>query len=311
MNREEQLAIGLGWRKGRKRTLSRWPRYRFGTETSGNVGGAMTEARTSSSYIMMFGWLLLAIMIVLVLVFVVPTVLDAFHSSERASTAQQPDPEQVPVPTGDEPTDGTEVSGEPETPVVLPTATPTAQADSDAGYAFMYLTDDGVPILYSSCVPLTVSLDPDGNPVGGETVVVAAVEQAAELTGLDISYVGLAETGDSEATVKVRWVSSKEDEDLAGTTAGRGGSSYRIGGGESKLVRGNIWLRTDHPDAVGPAENAEVWKGVALHELGHVLGLGHVEDPESLMAPVGQLDLTEGDKHGFDAVGQGRCWEQE
>lgn len=311
MNREEQLAVGLGWRKGHGGVFSRWPRYRFNNGTTGDVGGAMTVARTPSSYLVMFGWLLLAILIAVALVFAVPAAFDAFAGSDRAAAGQQPDPDSVPVPTRDEPTDEPAASEEPTPPVVLPTATPTAQAGPDAGYTFMYLTDDGVPILYSSCIPLTVSLDPDGTPAGGEAVVEDAVEWAVELTGLDISYVGLADTDDSKATVKIRWESSVENDDLTDSTAGRGGSSYRTGIGEPKLEKGNIWLRTDHPRLRGPADNAEVWTGVVLHELGHVLGLGHVDDPESLMAPAGQPDLTEGDRRGFAAIGQGRCWEHE
>ncbi len=49
---------------------------------------------------------------------------------------------------------------------------------------------------------------------------------------------------------------------------------------------------------------------VLLHELGHVIGLGHVEDPAELMHPEGQPGAAgygPGDRAGLARLGAGAC----
>lgn len=193
-----------------------------------------------------------------------------------------------------------------------PTATPGEQVSEDAGYIFLSLTDEGIPLLYSSCVLLTVSMDPEGMPEGGEAPVVWAVDEVAELTGLELSYLGLVAHEDSDATIKVTWESSADNNELTGDTLGLGGSPGLIlaNSGLGYLNEGEVELRSDPKLALGPAADPDLWSMVVLHELGHVLGLGHVEDETSLMAPRVSGELNDGDRRGFAAVGQGWCWER-
>ncbi len=46
-----------------------------------------------------------------------------------------------------------------------------------------------------------------------------------------------------------------------------------------------------------------------MHELGHVLGLAHVEDPTQLMSPTnnGQVTYADGDLTGLAKLGAGSC----
>jgi predicted Zn-dependent protease len=55
---------------------------------------------------------------------------------------------------------------------------------------------------------------------------------------------------------------------------------------------------------------ADIVRAVILHELGHVLGLGHVEDPTHLMHGVStehNTTLTAGDRAGLAKLGAGQC----
>ena len=47
-----------------------------------------------------------------------------------------------------------------------------------------------------------------------------------------------------------------------------------------------------------------------LHEIGHVLGLDHVDDPTQIMNPTaGVTELGDGDRAGLAAVGASDCAE--
>ncbi|WP_269320367.1 matrixin family metalloprotease [Nocardioides sp. URHA0032] len=55
--------------------------------------------------------------------------------------------------------------------------------------------------------------------------------------------------------------------------------------------------------------NTAVEQAVVMHELGHVLGLGHVEDPAQLMysSNAGQLTYGAGDLNELAKLGSGSC----
>ena len=63
--------------------------------------------------------------------------------------------------------------------------------------------------------------------------------------------------------------------------------------------------------AARPRDEAAVMQASGGHELGHVVGLDHVEDPTRLMNPVGGDEVTDfatGDLLGLAQLGRGRCF---
>ena len=53
----------------------------------------------------------------------------------------------------------------------------------------------------------------------------------------------------------------------------------------------------------------EVARAIAMHELGHLVGLAHVDDERELMDAQnhGQVDFGPGDRRGLARLGRGRC----
>lgn len=202
-------------------------------------------------------------------------------------------------------------------------------ASDGAGYAVLE-TDEttGAPITYSPCRPVPYVTNLAGAPDGVEELVEQAVAVIAADTGLTFTDEGptdeapdpereaqLAAYGDDAwAPVLIAWTDDEAIPDLAGDTVGLAGSqAYTDAQGRSAYVSGDVML--DGPDLSdileGPDGEAQV-RAVVLHELGHLVGLDHVDDPTQLMFAEDNPEVTEpaaGDLAGLAAMGAGPCVE--
>lgn len=187
---------------------------------------------------------------------------------------------------------------------LLAEVTPNEQSES---YAFTNTNDDGSPIRYDPCRVISVVVNPAGAPSEYRSIVDRATRQVTEASGLLVEVV--SETtepptsdrqpynpdryGDRWAPVLIAWTDSTVVPDLAGSVAGIGGSSWTSYDSEPGwYVSGHVYMDTELES--DPA----VQESVLLHELGHVLGLDHVEDSsqvmfrESTATRLGAGDLT-------------------
>lgn len=203
---------------------------------------------------------------------------------------------------------------------------PAVPVATQGAYAFLHTSDDGSPIGYDPCRPVTYVVRPDGMPEGGQALLEEAAAIVGDASGLVLEYAGPTDEapaveraliqperyGDRWAPVLVAWTDETAMPELAGDVVGVGGSAAVPGarGDGQWLAAGRVVL--DVPDLAAMLQRPgghEQARALVVHELAHVLGLDHVGDPGELMFPVNatRTDLGPGDLAGLALVGQVAC----
>ena len=186
---------------------------------------------------------------------------------------------------------------------------------------------DGRPVRMDPCAPIRWSSSTARGPVGGVAVLKEAVARVAAVSGTTWTYVGptAAEPGTrllprapaaSYPPVVLGWSDASRSDLLARTqpsTLGVTqtqwfGMAYADGTRRAKAVGAVVAL--DRTERL-PLRGGLSWKTVALHELGHAMGLDHVEDNSQLMDTGLSRTLTDlqaGDRNGLIRAGRaGGC----
>jgi hypothetical protein len=209
----------------------------------------------------------------------------------------------------------------------VPRGHPLPPPPEGGPYTFVSTQTDGVtPVAYDPCRPVHYVIRPDGEPAGGEEAITAAIARVSEVTGLQFVYDGGTDEpstlgrgifqpgryGDRWAPVLIAWESDVQNPALAGEIVGEGGSTaVSLGHGPQVLVTGTVSLDAGQfSQILGRRNGRAIARAIILHELGHLVGLGHVQDDQQLMYPETQgyvLDFAAGDLTGLAAVGSGRC----
>jgi hypothetical protein len=191
------------------------------------------------------------------------------------------------------------------------------------GFRFNYVDgSSSEPVRYDACAPVHYAINPAHAPAGGVEDAHKAIEETAKATGLDFAYDGETTEqpdfarapyqpdryGDRWAPILIAWSPDLGPADASGAqAAGRGGSVIRTNGdGRSVYVTGMAVFNSSV--ALRSGFGGETWGQVIVHELGHVVGLAHVDDSTSVMNPmVGLRPATwgDGDRRGLWQLGLG------
>jgi len=189
-------------------------------------------------------------------------------------------------------------------------------------YTFI-LTSGGDPVRWNPCEPIHYVLGRAGLTEGGIQDVHGAIDRITEVTGVEFTYDGLTDEqpsrdrrsyqperyGDRWAPVLIAWVDPAESdipfEEEGQEAAAVASPQTPDDRSEHVYVSGWIAVNVEDPNPSGfglPGMQGPV----VLHELGHVLGLGHAESNGNLMEPSGGgvTSFGPGDLAGLAQLGR-------
>jgi hypothetical protein len=210
----------------------------------------------------------------------------------------------------------------------VPVGYPQPAPAGGGPHAFVALQADGsTPVAYDPCRPIHYVVRPAAQPDGGAEVLALAVRRLSAVTGLQFIDDGITDEratsgerpsfqperyGDRWAPVLVSWDTDDENQGLAGDVVGLAGSTWRgRGSGPRVYLTGTISL--DGPqlaDVLELPDGRRIAVAIVEHELAHLVGLDHVDDPTQLMYPEAQDAVTDfgaGDLTGLAQLGSGPC----
>ena len=187
-------------------------------------------------------------------------------------------------------------------------------------HAFLQTQRGGaVPVGWDPCRPIPYVVDPTGAPPDWEDLLDDALDEVSQASGLTFADQGRVRdrgfdhrlaVGPTPDPVLIGWADSREVPGLAGDVAGLGGAVSVVLDGRRSYRTGSLVLDRDaFTDLAERPGGRDIELAIVLHELGHVVGLGHVDDRGELMHEDGvpRPDYGPGDLEGLAALGALRC----
>lgn len=206
-----------------------------------------------------------------------------------------------------------------------PLGAPEPPAVGSDSYRFLAVNGDGTPVGYSPCRPLHYVVNAALEPAGAGHLVPQAIATISAATGITFVYDGTTDEqpsaqrppyqpdvyGERWAPLLIAWTTPETAPQLQGKVIGTGGSThFSYDDGPKTFVTGGLDL--DAPQIANELLNPDghlYATAVVLHELSHVMGLDHVEDPRQLMFPeIGTPEgLSAGDLNGLYELSKAQC----
>ncbi|MGY4643655.1 matrixin family metalloprotease [Cellulomonas sp. URHB0016] len=170
---------------------------------------------------------------------------------------------------------------------------PPTPSTTAAPYALLHVDEHGHVARWNPCATIRVRVnhaDPRA-PRDAETLVTAALTRLEVASGLHFELVGettfmpYAGTGlrQPDADLVIAWTDAATVPALAGDVAGQGGAMWTTTRAASRIWHAHLVLDVEDPLTPGFTRGRSVG-GALLHELGHTVGLTHVDDPRQVMA---------------------------
>jgi hypothetical protein len=189
-------------------------------------------------------------------------------------------------------------------------------------YAFTDSGPNGVPARWSSCQPVRLVVNPAGAPSGAVDDLTLAVAQVKAATGLNMVITGrtsaksVPDWGAHQRAGYSGWAPVLVSWGHPGGALNAGASAttepiFRTNSsGQHVIVSAQLRINVEHDDYYTHGLGGQASRvALYMHELGHVVGLEHVDDPHQLMYPaMGHArDFGAGDLAGLRKAGQGGC----
>ena len=201
------------------------------------------------------------------------------------------------------------------------------QRSSSTAYTVLSTTTSGRPVGFDPCRPIHIVVNTDEAPRGGQDLVKEAAAEVSAATGLVLTVDGRTTEaptirrrsvdeglyGNRWAPVMVAWTHESANSELAGRVVGVGGPAmapYRDPA-DLHYVTGAVLLDAPAFDHLLDDPDGRITaRSIVMHELGHLVGLGHVADQRQLMfeSMVGQTGFGDGDLEGLRRLGSGPCF---
>jgi hypothetical protein len=198
---------------------------------------------------------------------------------------------------------------------------PPRPAEGTGSWSFLDKNDDGTPVGYDPCRTIHYVVHIGFGPLNAAEMAHEAVRTLSNATGLTFEFDGITDTVpqsdtlfDHDDPIWIGWASESET-DLYQTVGhdvvGVGGSTFRQlrSGGPKQYVSGYAIVKPSSGlmPGFGPGRSEG---NVLLHELGHLVGLDHVTNPEEIMhagvGPQSPNSYGAGDLAGLWQLGAAR-----
>jgi hypothetical protein len=187
-----------------------------------------------------------------------------------------------------------------------------------------FQADGTTPVTWSPCRPIHYVVRPDHAPRGGAQLLAEAFARLHRATGLVFVNDGRTREdptqdrrayqwlryGNRWAPVLVTWATPDEVPDFGVDIVGEAGAQREYTeSGDYAFVTGTVALDAQALATIAHRRGAAAARAVVLHELGHLVGLAHVNDARQIMFPrTGRaMDYSSGDLAGLAQLGTGPC----